>query len=254
MKQHFSKCNFFSGDEYMKKIIILIILIPGVLFAQAKKQSNSINEDRVKLMVNEEVQKSEDRLQKQLSDTQTNMNDKISQRVDGLQQELNFYKWLTRLFSILFGGSIVGIVAGIWGTIKYVTKYVMKRVRDEVDFAVYKLDPRKWPIRIPRENFDSEHEHLKSLKYVKLIQYEGLDFQTKEGIVIYRVKSDEDLEDLNKIIELENIQSLKCCFVIYYTGKENLNHSLLKPDVNFVISRMVGSLSNQIFAASRNII
>jgi hypothetical protein len=224
---------------------------PGLLLAQTPNKPLPLTEDRVHIIVNDQAQIIEKRLA-ELNDKQLALyKQDFDQRAKAVEQELAALYKIGGVIAALLGVSVLAVLG--WAT-KYARNYAQKRIEQEVDLAIYKLDPRRWPIRIPRQNFDVERKRLDDLKYRNLIAYDGLNASCKEGITVYFATSDDDLKRLKQFMTDEQIDPLKCCFVIYYTGAARLNTQLLAPFDNFVLSNMPGTLSSQIFAASRNII
>lgn len=235
----------------MKATLFGLLLLPSLLLAQTATKPTPISEDRVRVIVAEEAKSMEDRLVAHQKDQLTLYEKEFERRSSLVEQKLGFLEWVGSIIAGLLGASII---VGFWVIFKYIKSYVTKRIEQEVDLAVYKLDPRRWPIRIPRQDFDAERKRLDDLKYRNLIVYDGLNAQCKEGIAVYSAASDDDLKRLKQFMVDEQIDPLKCCFVIYYTGAARLNTQLLAPFDNFVLSNMPGTLSSQIFAASRNIV
>jgi len=172
-------------------------------------------------------------------------------RAKTIEQKLTFLNWLTAILGVLIGGGIIGTM---WGLIRSVRGYASKKTVDAIEFAIFKLDPRRWPIRIPRKDFEAEKKRLENLKFRNLIPYDGLDSSCKQGITVYRAYSNEDLDKLFQFMEDERVNPLECFFVIYYTGKENLDTQRLGKYDNYILSRMPSTLTSSIFTASRNII
>ena len=227
------------------------MLLPIVVSAQTQNQSTAITEDRVRVIVNEQSQIIEKHLgdlqQKQLKVYQQ----EFVNRAKAVELKLNILIWGVPILIFLFGS---GIFFKYRNAIKDLKEDFYEKVENETRFAVFRFDPRKWPINIPSKNFKAETKRLEGLQYVDLKSYEGLDFNWKNGITVYRANSDDDLKKLQKLLIEKEIDPLKCCFVIYYTGSGRLNTQLLEPFDNYVLSNMPGTLSGQIFSASRNII
>ncbi len=235
----------------MNRFLLVLYLTPFLLFAQMPNNPTPLTEDRVRVMVSEEAKA----VKTELADLQARQLDlykqDFDQRAKAVEQELAA---LYKIGGIIGGLLGVSVLAVLWWATKYARNYAQKRIEEETELAVYKLDPRRWPIRIPRHDFDIERKRLDDLKYRNLIPYDGLNISCKEGITVYQAKSDDDLNRLKQFMVDEQIDPLKCGFVIYYTGAARLNTQLLAPFDNFVLSNMPGTLSSQIFAASRNII
>lgn len=223
-------------------IVLCILIVP--VFSQKKSE---MTEDRVKVLVNEESEKSESRLLKIQEEQKEILEKKLEFNKNEINQKYNFLTWLVQIVSGLLGLSIIGAVI-------YIKNYINKKIEREIDFAVYKLDPRRWPIQIPDKNFDTERKRLENLKFINLTTYIGLDVNLKEGITIFRAMNDDDLKRLKTVLDDQKVDPLKSFIVIYYTGKEKLDIRYLAPYENYVLSNMPGTLSNQIFIASRNIV
>ncbi|MBD3343172.1 MAG: hypothetical protein GF353_29005 [Candidatus Lokiarchaeota archaeon] len=250
----------------MKKIVILIALFPFILSAQEESQNNSLTEDRVKVIVNEQAEK----IEKRINDNQTaqlNLHKKeLTQNAQQINQKIDLITSLGSVIVVLFGSGLflnfrrrikkanINVIQKFEKEIEEAKFKLIQRFEEEVGFAIYKLDPRKWKIYIPRKDFDAERQRLEGLKYLHLESYEGLDVNLREGIIVYRAYSDDDIVRLKRVLVEQEVNSLKSCIVIYYTGKERLNTEILQSFDNFVLSNMPGTLSSQIFAASRNIV
>ncbi len=228
----------------IKYSVIILLLGFSFIFSQSK---NQISEDRVKVLINEQMEKIEDQLTKKQEEQQKDIIAKMDLNAESITQKYNFLAWLGGLLGI-------GLIGGLFTTITFLKKYINNKVEKEIDFAVYKLDPRRWPIQIPKENFDKEKERLEKLKYIDLNQYIGLDVNLGKGITIYRVFNEDDLKKLKKVMDDQMIDPIKSCIVVYYTGQQRLDTKILEPYDNYVLSNMPGTLSSQIFAASRNIV
>ncbi len=235
----------------MRATLIGLWLLPSLLFAQAANKPALISEDRVRVIVAEEAKNVEDRLVSHQKDQLTLYEKEFERRSSLVEQKLGFLEWVGGIITALLGGSII---VGFWVIFRHIKSYVTKRIEQEVDLAVYKFDPRGWEIRIPRENFEKEGRRLDGLKYNHLVPYDGLSAQCKKGITVYRATSDDDLKRLKQFMDAELVDQFKCCFVIYHKGQPKLSLDLLEPYDNYVLSNMPGTLSGQIFAASRNII
>lgn len=221
------------------------------VFAQSNNKNSNLTEDRIKVIVNEQTRIIENELKKKQDDQLKIYQQEFELRAKTVEQKINFLNWLTAIFGVLIGGGIIGT---IWGLIRSARGYASKKTVDAIEFAIFKLDPRRWPIRIPRNDFDAERKRLESLKFNNLIPYDGLDSSCKEGITVFRAYSNEDLDKLFQFEKDEKVNPFKCFFVIYYTGKENLETNRLGKYDNFILSRMPSTLTNSIFTASRNII
>jgi len=229
----------------MRNTILLFLILTLAAFAQPAPQPGALSEDRVRLLVQEEAREIEKRLQEAQQKQMDLYQQEFERRAKLVEDKIEILNWL--------GGFLLFLVpAGIAGAIAYARNYARKKIEQEVDFAVYKLDPRRWPIRIPAAGFETERKRLEALGYSRLAAYHGLDANCKTGISVYAAASDEDLAALKKFMEEERVDPAKCCFVIYARQKQ-LNTRTLEPYDNFVISNMPGTLSSQIFAASRNI-
>lgn len=235
----------------MTRWLLVYCFIPLILDVQTSNKPASITEDRVRVMVSEEAKASKTELADLQAKQLALYKQDFDQRAQVVEQRLNSLQWLAGVIGAMLG---IGVLGGIGWAVWYARKYAAKRIEQEVDLAIYKLDPRRWPIRIPRQNFDTERKRLVDLKYRNLIPYDGLNAQCKEGITIFSATSEDDLKRLKQFMVDEQIDPLKCCFVVYYTAQARLNTQLLAPFDNFVLSNMPGTLSGQIFAASRNII
>jgi hypothetical protein len=235
----------------MKIYLAVLWLIPLVLSAQTSNNPPMLTEDRVRVLVNEQTQVIEARLaelQKQKLET---YKQDFEQRAASVEQKLTSFYIIGAIIATLIAG---GFLAVFIGAVRFAKRYAEKRIKEEVDLAIYKLDPRWWKIRIPRLNFDSERERLIALKFRDLEYCDGLNENCKEGITIYRATSDQDLQRLKEFMVEEKVDPMKCCFVIYYTEQPRLNTQLLAPFDNFIVANMPSTLSSQIFAASRNIV
>ncbi len=235
----------------MKATLIGLWFLPSMLLAQTANKPTPLSEDRVRIIVAEEAKSVEDRLISHQKDQFTLYEKEFEQRSSLVEQKLGFLEWIGSIIAGILGA---GIIAGFWVIFKYIKSYVTKRIEQEVDLAVYKLDPRRWELRIPRDKFEKERQRLDGLRYMHLVPYDGLSAQCKSGITVYRATSDDDLKRLKQFMDAESVDQFKCCFVIYHKGQPKLNLGLLEPYDNYVLSNMPGTLSSQIFAASRNIV
>lgn len=240
----------------MNNKLLCLLFAPSLIFAQTQSASQPapIDEDRVRVIVGEQamiIKTDLENLQKRQLELAQKEFELHAQTVE---KKLDNLFWLNALLgSLLSAGILITIF-------QYARNYAKQKVKDEIDQVMQrinlelKLDLRQWPIHIPRDNFDSERTRLQALKYSKLIPYSDLNSNLKEGLTIFRVKSDEDFKRLQKFMIDEHVDPLKCCFVIYYTEQPRLNTQLLSPFENFVIANMPSTLPIQIFLASRNII
>jgi hypothetical protein len=235
----------------MRNLIFLLFLVPLQIYPQTASKPVPVTEDRVRVLINEQVQIIETRLADLQAKQLALYKQDFDQRASTVEQQLDSLFRLGAIIAVLLSA---GILVALGWAIKYARSYAQKRIEQEVDFAIYKLDPRRWPIRIPRKNFEKEYQRLQAIKYRNLIPYDGLNSQNREGITVYYAASGEDLVQLRQFMIDERVDPLKCCFVIYYTGTTKLNTQTLAPFDNFVFANMPGTLSSQIFAASRNII
>jgi len=230
----------------MKLLWLSFCLLPALSTAQ----TSPLTEDRVQVIVNQQAQAVETRLAEQQAKQLDLYKQDFELRARAVEQELSSLYKIGSVIAALLG---IGVFAVFWGAVHVARNYAVKRIEQEVDLAIYKLDPRRWKIRIPRQNFDAERKRLEALKYRHLEPYAGLSAQCREGITVYRAVSDKDLSRLKTFMVDEHIDPLKCCFVIYCTEQARLDAKLLAPFDNFVLSNMPSTLSSQIFAASRNI-
>lgn len=228
--------------------LIIAVIIGFQLAAQTPKQNPvlQIDESRVKSLILESNQVLIEQIEDSLEKKVAQKNDKMETRIKELEDTLSF-------LNILWKVLLVFVAGGFGGAILYAKKYSKDKIEKAIDFEIFKHDPRRWPIRIPVSGFDDEASRLKKIGYKRLLPYKGLDATTTENLIIYKAKGDQDLTILKEFIDEKNIDDTKCGFVIYYTGKEKLNTAILYPFDNFVLTNMPATISNQIFALSRNI-
>lgn len=235
----------------INKVLLVVWLAPALLWAQAANKPAPLTEDRVRVIVSAEAQN----LQATLSDLQEKQLNLHRQafdlRAQAVEQKLDSLKFIGATIAALLG---VGLGVAFWAAVKYARHYTASRIEKEVDLAIYKRDPRHWKIHVPRHNFAAERQRLEGLQYDNLEPYDGLAALCKTGITIYRADSDDDLKRLKQFMVNEQIEPLKCFFVIYYTGETKLNLKELAPYDNYAFSNMPSTLSNYIFTASRNLI
>jgi len=235
----------------VKKYLAMILLIPLIAIAQSDSSKFTVSGDKVKVLINEESRKIEDRLEKHQEKKLDLYEREFELRSKIVESKVTVLEWVGIIFGALLGaGLISGIVAFIKSIRGYATRQAVKSIEDDLA----KLNPKKWKIKIPRENFKNERKRLEALGYEKLLPYNEQNFKTKEGIVIFRAYSNTELQKLKNIIEDEKINSLKCFFVIYYTGKEQLDKQILYPFDSFIFSNMPATLTGHIFTASQNIV
>jgi len=226
---------------------LLILLI----FQAAHSQTSPapVNEDRVRNLVNQEMKDVKTELNANLKEQLETKKKELDLQAKAIEDKLDFIK-----FVLTLGG--LSIIATFYGAIKIAKKYFEKRVKEETDLAIFKTDPREWEILVPRQNFDEGYKRLKALKYKKLKYYNGFDDlkpKPSAAITIYYADSNENLKDLHDFMADAEIDPLKYLFIIYSTGKENLDKKVLLPFDNYIFSNMPSTLSSQIFAASRSI-
>lgn len=181
----------------MRFYIYILILAPSFVFAQSGKIKQQIDENHVRIIVNQAVKEAKDELAKLQSKQLDLYKQEFDQRAKSVEQKLVFINWIIGIVGTLLTGGIIGL---LWWVLVKTPSIIRERIEREVDFAVYKLDPRRWPINIPRNGFDTEHERLLKLKYGNLRSINGLDASCKEGITVYKANSDEDLDKLKKFM------------------------------------------------------
>lgn len=228
--------------------LIIAVIISFQLAAQTQKLSPSqqIDELRVKSLILESNQALIAQIEDSLEKKVAQKNEKIVTRIKELEDTLSYLNILGKILFLL-------IPVSFGGAILFAKNYSKDKIEKAIEFEIFKQDPRRWPIHIPASGFDDEASRLKKIGYKRLLPYKGLDATTTENLIIYKAKGDQDLTILKEFIDEKNIDDTKCGFVIYYTGKDKLNTAILYPFDNFVLTNMPATISNQIFALSRNI-
>lgn len=141
--------------------------------------------------------------------------------------EVQSIKDLIPLIGLMGALSLVGLAS------PFVAAQVVKsETKKQLNKAMYKVDPTRFPIHVPQNGFESEKLRLKRLGFKNLRPYMGLGSSQLDGIVIFVARLDSveetdseklkdikrtsaDIVNLGGFIRDNNADPSKLAFVIY---------------------------------------
>ncbi len=169
----------------------------------------------------------------------------VESKVREIYKCLNFFKKHFTEILVFFGLSI-------WGMIKLIGLYVKKRLKREIDKAIYKVDPTYLSIKIPSSDFDHESERLKKLGFRNITTYSSLDDSCLSDCVIYKADSSSDAVVLKTFILDKKVDQYKVGYVLY--TRSRIDHELFKEFNNITFANSPLTLVNAVYSVARGTI
>ncbi|NQT21351.1 MAG: hypothetical protein HQ592_16715 [Planctomycetes bacterium] len=143
---------------------------------------------------------------------QKTANDKVSLQLDDRQlgQEVSHLRWiLTSLGIAGLGGLIAAVVSAV--------KWAKRKMQEELEKAIYSVDPTHWTVHVPADNFGSEIRRLEWLGFSKMVTYGKLDDGCLSDLVVVRIAKAEDVDKFRDFLRAKNPDRREVGYVLYTT-------------------------------------
>lgn len=184
--------------------------------------------------------------------------DALSTQVANFETELDLnqqaleIKRKEELIPFWIGGAILAVF-GISSPL-IVARHLRKKVKEHLDAVIYRADPTFFPIYIPKNNFSSETERLKTLGFRTLRPYTMLSEIKPNSIVIYSAKSIEDIENLVAFIKHNELQEDQFAFVIYTSNYIEGADMIYDEFINTTLANNPVTMATHIYALARGLL
>ncbi len=183
----------------------------------------------------------------QAAKVQAQKMDSIEKVVTELQSSLRFYERTGSLAVIVLG--LVGI-SSIIGFIKRSAKKFEKAIDD----AIYRIDPKDMPIKIPETGMEKQIDRLQRLEFRNLSTYRWLDESCMRHAVIFSPAKDEQAEELKRFISDKKLGERDDVAFIVFTHGMPIKPTIFAGIENVTFTNTPLTLVQQLFVAARGIV
>lgn len=173
--------------------------------------------------------------------------DSLAKVVTEVQSSLRFYERTGSLAVIAL--SIAGL-SFIVGFVKRSTRKFEKAIDD----AIYRVDPRDMPIRLPETGMEKQIERLKRLDFRNLSTYRWLDDSCTRYAVLYLATNDEEAEVLKKFIQERNLGERDDVAFVVFTRGMSLKQTIFAGIENVTFANTPLTLVQALFVVARGIV
>jgi len=174
-------------------------------------------------------------------------NNKVSVALDkrGLEQEITHLRWL---FTALGVVGLGGLVAVVLSTVRW----AKGRMRQELDKAIYGVDPTHRAVHVPAEGFGSETGRLEWLGFRRILTYDELDSRCLSGLVVVRITEEGDVDRFREFLRTSSPERDKVGFVLY------ARTFMVPPEIiddfeNLTFANSAATLGNALFVLARGL-
>ena len=193
-------------------------------------------------------------LQQQLDATKTELQKemqtelkKINAEVEKMRDDLNFYRNIgliaMTILSILGAGTVSGFI-----------KRTSAKLDNIIDEAIYRVDPRFMPVKLPASGMEAESRHLNRLGFKNLSTYQWLDDTCLQNAVIFRATSDEDAQRLRQFILDHELAGKENVVFVVYTIGVRISGELFREFSNVTYANNHLTLVQALFVAARGMV
>jgi hypothetical protein len=151
---------------------------------------------------------------------------------------------------------VAGAILAVFGISSplVIARHLRKKIEERLDAAIYRADPTFFPIYIPKNNFSSEKERLKTLGFRTLRSYTMLSEIKPNSIVIYSAKSIEDIQNLVAFINQNELQKDQFAFVIYTSNYIEGADMIYDEFINSTLANNPVTMATHIYALARGLL
>jgi len=152
---------------------------------------------------------------------------------------------------------IAALVAGAVGAYFGITspreaeRRLKEKIEEQLDKAVFRVDPTLFPIYMPRSGHDPEITRLRRLGFEEIRPYSDLEDVKPGSIVVYPAKDLDDIDTLASVIQARGWKPDQFAFIIYTPGRIEGGEKIYKTFDNITFANNTITIATHLYALAR---
>ncbi len=153
-------------------------------------------------------------------------------------------------------GAVVVVILTFlgYGVIRGFINRSIAKFDKEIEDAIYRIDPRDMPIKLPATGMDKQFERLQRLEFRNLSKYKWLDESCTRNAIVYLATGDKQAEELKKFIVNKNLTESEDLVFVVYTKGARITSSILGEIDNVTFANSHLTLVQALFVAARGMV
>jgi hypothetical protein len=144
-------------------------------------------------------------------------------------------------------------IAGLTSIIGFI-KRSTKKFDQAIDDAIYRIDPKDMPIKIPETGMEKQLDRLRRLEFRNLSTYRWLDESCTCHAVIFSVTKKEQAEELKRFIDDKKLGERDDVVFIVFTHGMPIKLTIFAGIENVTFANTPLTLVQALFIAARGIV
>jgi len=224
-------------------LFCLALLLFGQVYSQVDSTQLKLLRHDLEQQIEKEVANERDSMQRELQIAIKEV--KLAEAE--MQSSIRLYRNIAiALFSII---AFLGI-----GSLIAAYRYSQKKFSAALDEAIYRVNPRDMPIKIPKSGMEKQRELLKKLNFWNVDTYEWLDDRCEKHVVIALATKDEHAGKLKDFMRERQLEEREDVVFILFTKGERINPQIFAGYNNVTFANNHLTLVQALFVAARGMV